>query len=50
MKILGNMTFPKIINHTVIFFIENELDEISQKELKGMFISVFKEITKEIHS
>lgn len=50
MKILDNMTSPQIINHTVIPSIENELNEISQKEFKGMFISVFKEITKEIHS
>lgn len=41
---------PKIINHTVTPSIENELNEIAQKEFKGKFISVFKEITKEIHS
>lgn len=31
-------------------FSENELDETLQKEFKVVIISVFKEITKEIHS
>jgi hypothetical protein len=44
----GNMTLPKVNNHTIEDLVDKEGDEISVAEIKIMITVMFKELKEDI--